>query len=286
MTDSKLQLEKNRDFGALFNDTFLFIKYNFKNLLMGMIYFVIPFAFLQGIALGMYQYKALSTLSAGQSSNPFAAVEGAMSQILITYLFTMITYTFSMAFVFQYIKLYKASENNEVELKQVWKLMLGVAPKIFLSIFVIGLLSGLGFMLLIIPGIYLIICFSLVIPTIIFQDDSLSEALSSCFSLIKNNWWLTFGFLLIIGLIAGALQFVFQLPAGIYQVIQSFHLLQNEASSGSQSISILFSIIQAMGTCLMQVIPFIGIGILYFSLVEQKQNPTLLKDLESIGANE
>ncbi|BAX78719.1 hypothetical protein [Labilibaculum antarcticum] len=285
MTDSKLQLEKNRDFGELFNDTFLFIKYNFKNLLMGMIYFVIPFALLQGIALGVYQYQSLSSITE-QSSNPFAAMEGAMSSMLITYLFTMITYTFAMAFVFQYIKLYKTSENNEVELKQVWKLMLGVAPKIFLSIFVIGLLSGLGFVFLIIPGIYLMICFSLVIPIIIFQGDSLGEAMSSCFSLIKNNWWLTFGFLLILGVIATALQFVFQLPAVIYQAIAGFQMVQNGVTSTSQSLSILFSIFQSMGACLMQIIPFVGIGILYFSLVEQKQNPALLKELENVGANE
>lgn len=285
MTDSKLQLEKNRDFGELFNDTFLFIKYNFKNLLMGMIYFVIPFALLQGIALGVYQYQSLSSLTE-QSSNPFAAMEGAMNSMLITYLFAMITYTFAMAFVFQYIKLYKASENNEVELKQVWKLMLGVAPKIFLSILVTGLLSGLGLVLLLIPGIYLIICFSLVIPIIIFQGDSLGEAMSSCFSLIKNNWWQTFGFLLILGLIAGALQFVFQIPAAIYQAIAGFQMVQNGVTSTSQGLSILFSIIQAIGSSLMQVIPLIGIGILYFSLVEQKQNPALLKELENVGANE
>ncbi len=284
MTDNNFQLEKNRDFGELFNDTFLFIKYNFKNLLMGMIYFVIPFALLQGIALGVYQYQALSSLTIGQTSNPFT--NGGGSSLLITYLFMLITYSFAMAFVFQYIKLYKSTEGNEIELKQVWKLMLGVVPKIFLAIIVIGLMSGLGFIFLIIPGIYLMICFSLVIPIIIFEGDSLGEAISACFSLIKNNWWQTFGFLLILGLIAGALQFVFQLPATIYQAMAAFHTIQNEPTSANQSLSILFSIIQAMGASLMQIIPFIGVGILYFSLVEQKQNPALLKELESVGENE
>ncbi|MDE5417292.1 hypothetical protein L3049_04660 [Labilibaculum sp. DW002] len=284
MTSNKLQLEKNRDFGELFNDTFLFIKYNFKNLLMGMIYFVIPFALLQGIALGVYQYQALSSISMGQVSNPFT--NGGGSAILITYLFMLITYSFSMSFVMQYIKLYKSAEGNDIELKQVWKLMLGVVPKIFLTIIVIGLISGIGFIFLLIPGIYLMICFSLVIPIIVFQGDSLGEALSACFSLIKNNWWLTFGFLLILGLIAGALQFAFQIPTTIYQAMTAFHMVQNEPSSASQSLSILFSIIQSIGASLMQIIPFIGIGILYFSLVEQKQNPALLKELESVGADE
>lgn len=284
MTDNKLQLEKNRDFGELFNDTFLFIKYNFKNLLMGMIYFVIPFALLQGITLGMVQYQTLSSLSLEQPTNPFMGAGG--SAVLITYLFMLITYSFSMAFVFQYIKLYKSAEDNNIELKQVWKSMPGLVPKIFLAFIVIALLSGLGFILLVIPGIYLMICFSLVIPIIIFQGDSLGEAISSCFSLIKNNWWQTFGFLLILGLIAGVLQFVFQLPTTIYQVITAFHMGQNEPSSVNQSLSILFSIIQSIGATLIQVIPFVGIGILYFSLVEQKQNPALLKELESIGANE
>lgn len=284
MTDNNFQLEKNRDFGELFNDTFLFIKYNFKNLLKGMIYFVIPFALLQGIALGIVQHQTLSSLSLGQPTNPLAAFSS--NAVLITYLFLLITYTFSMAFIFQYMKLYKASENKIIELKHVWKLMLGAAPKIFLASIAVAVISGIGLVLLVIPGIYLMICFSLVIPIIIFQSDSIGGALSACFSLIKNNWWRTFGFLLILGVIAGALQFVFQLPTTIYQAMTTFHMVQNEPSSASQSLSILFSIIQAAGASLMQVIPFTGIGILYFSLVEQKQNPALLKELESVGSNE
>ena len=284
MTDNKLQLEKDRDFGELFNDTFLFIKYNFKNLLMGMIYFVIPFALLQGIALGLYQFQALSSLSLGQTASLFS-VDQAIGTLSITYLFMMITYSFSIAFVLQYIKLYKSTEGT-IELKQVWKLMLGIVPKIFLSIIVIVLLSGIALIFLIVPAIYLIICFSLVLPIVIFQGDTLGEALSSCFALIKNNWWRTFGFLIILGLIAGALQFVFQLPATIYQVIATFHKLQNEPTSANQSLSILFSIIQSIGAAIMQIVPIVGLGILYFSLVEQKQNPALLKELESVGANE
>lgn len=284
MSDSNFQLEKNRDFGELFNDTFLFIKYNFKNLLKGMIYFVIPFALLQGIALGIVQHQTLSSLSLGQPTNPFAAFSS--NAVLITYLFLLITYTFSMAFVFQYMKLYKASEDKIIELKQVWKLMLGVAPKIFIASIAVALISSIGFILLLIPGIYLMICFSLVIPIIIFQGDSIGAALSSCFSLIKSNWWRTFGFLIILAVITGALQFVFQVPTFIYQIITGIHMAQNEPLQTSESLSILFSIIQAAGASLMQVIPFTGIGILYFSLVEQKQNPALLKELESVGSNE
>ena len=119
------------------------------------------------------------------------------------------------------------------------------------------------------------VCFSLVLPIIIFQEDSLRGAISSCFSLIKNNWWKTFGFLIILGLIASALSFVFQLPALIYQVITTIHVAQNETSQVTESLSILFSIIQAIGTSLLQLLPFTGIGILYFSLVEQKENPAL-----------
>lgn len=50
-------------------------------------------------------------------------------------------------------------------------------------------------------------------------------------------------------------------------------MAQNEPLQTSESLSILFSIIQTAGASLMQVIPFTGIGILYFSLVEQKQKP-------------
>lgn len=282
MTSSNFQLEKNRDFGELFNDTFLFIKYNFMNLLKGILYFVIPFALLQGIAVGIGQHQLLSSI--GHSANPFAAFNS--SATLISYLFMLLTFTFLMAFVYQYMKLYKASEDKTIELQVVWKSMLGVAPKIFFAFIIVVLLSIIGFILFVIPGIYIMVCFSLVVPIIVFQGDSIGEAISSCFALIKNNWWLTFGFLIVLGIIAGALQFAFQLPAAIYQGIATFHMAQNDPVQSSQSLSIIFGVIQSIGSALMQAIPFIGMGILYFSLIEQKENPALLKDLESVGANE
>lgn len=284
MTKNDFQLEKNRDFGALFNDTFLFIKHNFKNLLLGMIYFVIPFALLQGIALGIVQHQTLSSMSLEQQANPFNG--NFVTIMLVTYFFLIITYTFSMAFIFQYIKLFKASEDKVIELKQVWKLILGVVPKIFAASILIAIISGFATILLVIPGIYLMVCFSLVIPIIIFQGDSIKEAINACFPLIKNNWWSTFGFLIVLSMIAGALQFAFQVPMAIYQFITAFHMAQNEPLETSQGLSILFSIIQSTGASLMQVIPFTGIAILYFSLIEQKQNPALLKELESVGENE
>ncbi|MBN2596134.1 glycerophosphoryl diester phosphodiesterase membrane domain-containing protein [Labilibaculum sp.] len=285
MTDNKLQLEKNRDFGELFNDTFLFIKYNFKNLLKGIIYFVIPFTLLQGIALGVIQYETLSSLSFGDKINVFSS-GSVLTATMFSYLFMLLAYSFAMAFVFQYMKLYKSSDSEIVDLKQVWNAMLGVTPKIFLTIISIGIISGIGFVLLVVPGIYLMICFSLVIPIIIFEGDSIGEALNNCFALIKNNWWRTFVFLIVIAMLAACLQFVFQLPMLIYQTIATFHVVQEGAMQSNQSIMILFSIIQTAGASLMQLIPITGIGIMYFSLVEQKQNPALLKELESVGANE
>ncbi|WP_321298782.1 hypothetical protein [Marinifilum fragile] len=286
MTTENFRLEKVRDFGLLFSDTFLFIKYNFKNLLKGMLYYVVPFGLLHGVVIGLLQYETLLSIGNGSGIGANYSSSTVIYSTIASYFFMLVSYSVAIAFVTQYIKLYRDKGANNFEVNEVGKSMLNNIPKILGAIILSGIIVVLGFIILIIPGIYIAVCISLVVPIIIFEDETVGNGISACFNLIKNNWWNTFAFLFVIGLINSALNFVFQLPSTIYQLMSTIFMASGDAMTPSKSLLILFSIIQGIGYALIQVLPLTAIAMQYFNLIERRQSPALLKDLESVGNNE
>ncbi|WP_321307406.1 hypothetical protein [Marinifilum fragile] len=286
MTTENFRLEKVRDFGLLFSDTFLFIKYNFKNLLKGMLYYVVPFGLLHGVVMGLLQYETLLSIGNGSGIGANYSSSTVIYSTIASYFFMLVSYSVAIAFVTQYIKLYRDKGANNFEVNEVGKSMLNNIPKILGAIILSGIIVVLGFIILIIPGIYIAVCISLVVPIIIFEDETVGNGISACFNLIKNNWWNTFAFLFVIGLISSALNFVFQLPSTIYQLMSTIFMASGDAMTPSKSLLILFSIIQGIGYAFIQVLPLTAIAMQYFNLIERRQSPALLKDLESVGNNE
>jgi hypothetical protein len=286
MTTENFRLEKVRDFGLLFTDTFLFIKYNFKNLLKGMLYYVLPLGLLHGVVLGLLQYETLLPLASGNPISTSFSSPTIIYSTLASYFFMLLSYTVAISFIMEYIKLYRNKSNNNIEINEVGKAMLNNIPKILGALILSGILVILGCILLIIPGIYIGVCISLVIPIIIFEDETIGNAISACFNLIKNNWWNTFAFLLVMGIISSLLNFVFQLPSSIYQIMTTMFMTTGDPMTLNKSITIIFSVIQAIGYAFMQLLPLTAIAIQYFNLIERKQSPALLKDLETVGNDE
>ena len=85
---------------------------------------------------------------------------------------------------------------------------------------VVAILTFLGFIALIVPGIIITIMFSLVIQTIMIEDAGVLESLSRSRKLVSNRWLKTFALLLIIYLIVGIVSFIGSLigtPFGAYK---------------------------------------------------------------------
>jgi uncharacterized membrane protein len=69
-----------------------------------------------------------------------------------------------------------------------------------------GLLTGLGFVLLIIPGIYLAVSWSMAVPLILFKKMEFWDAMEASRQIVGKKWWSFFGmFLLLILLNIGGL---------------------------------------------------------------------------------
>jgi hypothetical protein len=108
-----------------------------------------------------------------------------------------------------------------------------VRPRL-LSIIGAGLLAGLaivvGLILLIVPGLYLLTIWSLIIPVIVLERRAAMEAFGRSRELVRGNGWNVFGVIVLSILVLIAIAIVvgvatFWLPDGIQPFLQS--VIQN-----------------------------------------------------------
>ena len=74
-------------------------------------------------------------------------------------------------------------------------------PHLVIGNFLAGLLTGLGFLCLIIPGIYLLVAWILVIPLIVDQRLEFWPAMQLSRKIVAKHWWKFLGFLAVLALI-------------------------------------------------------------------------------------
>jgi len=115
-------------------------------------------------------------------------------------------------------------EKGKTSLSDSLKFAVSKLPSLLVASLIVGILTMLGLLLLIIPGIIVSIMFYLVIPVIIIENKGALESLTRSRELISNRWLKTFALSLIIGLITGALTFIVNLilaPLGMYSILAS-----------------------------------------------------------------
>lgn len=126
-----------------------------------------------------------------------------------------------------------------------------------------GLLVFLGFILLIVPGIWLAVTWSVAIPALMFEGVGGIEALRRSFGLVRGRWWPTFGALLVSVIMLVVVLLVVGLIFGAI-----------ESGLGVRS-TVLWLIINAVSTIVSNLIayPFIAgiIAVLYIDLRVRKE---------------
>jgi hypothetical protein len=104
-------------------------------------------------------------------------------------------------------------EGKRPSLAQNLKHVLRRSGKMYLAYLIFSIIVGLGLILLIIPGIYLEIIFSLVLPVIVIADKGPIESFGTSKMLTENDKLRTFGVILAAGLLAA----VAAIPFGIIE---------------------------------------------------------------------
>jgi hypothetical protein len=285
--EPSIELSKTRDFGEILSDSFLFIRQNFKPLLSCFFVFCGFFIFAGTVAGIMQQIKMIDVMN-----NPNGGIPESGSGIwaaygwetLFTAVFALLGFMAITVTVISFMALYKEKGNIAPTNEELWGYFKYYFLKITGGAILNYILLIIGFMLCVVPGIYLYPILVLVFPIIIVENTSYSYAFNQSFRLIKENWWTTFGALFITGLIVSICASVVTVP---FQVVNVWSVFLHQIKTPHLSV---FSIV--IGTILMElakalyILPAVTLCICYFSLTEAKDATGLLGRIHELGTNQ
>ncbi|MFC0515879.1 hypothetical protein ACFFGT_16775 [Mucilaginibacter angelicae] len=284
----QIELAKSRDFSETISDTFTFVKQNIKPLFKAFFTFSGFFILAGTISAVFFQIK-VTNIANGSMPGPIASrleygpsiFETFGVEYFLTIIFYLLTITVLKVTTFSYVALYKEKGNQAPSTEELWGYIKYYFWRILGASFVSNLLLGFGFLFCLIPGIYLAPIFALIFPIIVFENASFGYAFNRCFTLIKENWWLTFGILVVTWIIIYVCIMAITLPATMINVIGL--ILHPQKGAGlSVTASVITVILQHLSMVFL-TIPIITICLCYFNLTETKEGTNLLERINKLG---
>lgn len=275
-------LEKERDFTDVINATFSFISQEFK-----------PFfkVILLYAGIPIITAALLAAIFSGNTiSNMFMAIQGKVQPVDpnygmmgAMYLVMIITLIFISGLTAAYLDEYRKKGKDNFISSDVWKNFLSILPLTIGVNIVTFLIIMAGFMFCILPGIYLSVPLSFAITILYIEKPDFGTTLKRSFELVSNNWWNTFGLIIVVYLIVSILGGLFSIPSMIIAGIQGFVIATGGESESVNSLPIIIStVIGGLGQYLFYPILYIALGFQYFSLKEKKDQTSLLKKVSEI----
>ncbi len=279
----KLEFKKLREFGEIINDTFRFVKENFKPLLKVFIYFCGFFVLAGMIATIMQQMGMQKMIRSTEVLNSYSKLRNLFSiSYFAVIIIASLNYTALNVSILSFIALYIEKGNVAPTVDEVW----GYFKYYFLRAFGGGILIGLifivCFLLCLLPGIYVFPAMSLILPIMIFENASFSYSFGQAFKLLKEQWWITAASILILWVITYATTSMASLPAIIITMVGAF----TRGSKGlSDTTIIISSVIQYLCQVFM-ILPLVGVSLCYFNLSERQNSTGLMDRIGKMGQKE
>ena len=162
----KVELSKVRSFSETIDDSILFFKQNWKPLFRAYLA-ICGFFWVAGLISSTFnQFHTFELRAQGES--PFSI------SYLISIVFALFSYIAITLTTLSYISLYQQKDKEAPTVEEVWGYVKFYFLRITGSFFLLTLLLALGFMLCILPGIYLWPVFSLILTIMILENTSLN----------------------------------------------------------------------------------------------------------------
>ena len=284
-----INFNKARDFGDILGDTFKFLKLEFKPFLRVLLTYVLPFLIIAGLLSAWYQTTIYDDmLNVRDMNNPFSIYGKIFNyKYFLVIIASMISYTIVMAATYSYIKLYVTEGKDGFTPEDVWRLIGRKFFPILGTNIVLGIIITIGFVFCIVPGVYAMVVFALLIPAIVFEDLPMGDAMGRSTFLVKEHFWFTLGIGFVTILIAGIAAYIFMIPQLILSIFTTFTTISTGESSTTYDILLtIFTVIGTVGASILYAIPYAALGLHYYSQIEKKESPNLINKIEQINQPE
>ncbi|MGY4383619.1 hypothetical protein ACVWYN_000638 [Pedobacter sp. UYP24] len=274
----RLEFKKQREFGEIIGDSFLFIKQNFKP--MGKVLLYLCGFFILASTVSSIAFALNGNVAMTYGAKPMAAYEKMFSiNYALAMLFLFATYTAITVTGLCYMALYIEKGNLPPSVEEVWSYFKYFYMRVFGSSFLIMLAMIVAFACCIIPGLYVFPALSIFYSVMIFENGSFRYSFRRAFKLANLNWWATAAAIFILCIITYAAMLVPAIPSIIVSMASAF-------SPGAKSVNttlVIFSTILSQISQVLTVFPLIGVSLCYFNLVERLESGGLLGRIQQMG---
>ncbi|WP_347372735.1 hypothetical protein [Aequorivita sp. Q41] len=284
-----INFKKQRELGSILTDIFKFIRLNWKPL-FGMIFKVAGPALLIMICAYVYYMQSimggLGLMESLGSVSIFTA--NVTIAIFILFISGIIFYALLNGVVLHFIKSYIA--NYGVVVKE--EVSTGVKNdfwKLIGTSLLVGIIVAVGTLFCVIPGIYFGVVLSTAYTIVVFNEKGVTDAISDCFNLIKNEWWITFATFLVVFLLYYFIMIIFQIPQYIYFFIKAISMGEEISADPSHIFDWVYVSLTSIGMIfqyLLYSMIVIASAFVFFNLNEKKNFTGTMETIESIGKKE
>ncbi|MUU77561.1 hypothetical protein [Winogradskyella endarachnes] len=306
MNEKYIELRTRSTFGDIINTYFLFLKHNFKSytnlylrynavsIILTLICSYLLVTGFMGLASQDFRFGMGNNVA---TESYFIA--GVIILFLIVFVTSLINYSFSSAYVADYVK-----HEGEIESKRIWNSILNSIGTIFVFI-LIGALIVFGYFIItmvlaFIPFLGMIAqyglnftlsaVFGLTFMSIFSTSKGVGDALSEGFSFTMSNFWRIVLYGLVIGILNSMItMLIISIPSVIIGIYAYFSIESNIDLTTSTFATLIFTFGFAaflLSFIYTQALSQISYGILYYNLNEVKYNLFLQKKIDEIGVNE
>ena len=276
MQQPYLELRTRRELGTILSDSFAFVRINLKPLFNVLLKTAGVFFLITVLFSGIYQYG--STAQWVLNEPLYFGIS-----FLLLIIGGMLFFASSAAAIFAFM------ENYTLTKGQVDEESIIQTAKSYIGEFVLLTIMGypmliLGLVFFIIPGVYFMIPLALAFPLYFFKKTGKIEGIKAAFKLTSGYWWVTFGTILVVGIVIGIISFVFQLPGVIYLGGKTFVAVQDGGEAfGGDFIYLILTTISSAASNLLSIILTVSLGLIYFDLDEEKNRTGLRAKLDDLG---
>ncbi len=285
MAQQQIQLRKLRDFGENINDTFQFIRQEFKPLLKSFFLIGGVFILAAGVINGIYQSQMGNILDllmgrkleSDGMNNLSRIINPTYFLVIVSSLINLIAMRVTIA---SYLKIYD-QKGISPEFIEVWTEFKRYFLLILLYCFLLWILLIVGFILCIAPFVWLATVFAPFELVVVIENESLGGAFNRCFTIIRENFWNSLLIYVVAYLIysfsSGIISFFAALVAGViaYFTTRDTHSTVGIATGILNIFSFSFYIIF-----------YVSVGMQYFNLAERTDGTGIRRRLEKLGSGQ
>ncbi len=286
MNNNYVNFKKQRELGSILTDTFKFVRLEGKTLLglilkiagPALLIVLLAYIYYMQVTIGSFDLMAV-----GSSSEVFGI------NIILAFFLMIISgvafYALMYGTVLHYIKSYIKNDGNAIKeevtagVRQSFWSLLGIS-------FLVGLISGIGFIFCVIPGIYFGTVLATTYAIHVFENRNTTDSISYSFELIKGEWWITFATYLVIFILYYIITIIFSLPGIIYSFINIFTMSQEATANPADMfdwIYVALNVLGMIGQYILYALIIISTALVYFNLNERKNFTGAMETIETLG---